>query len=74
MAPSFITAKCSFVITSLQPVTVTKKSPYLAASCIGITLNPSKTASIPLIGSISVTITLAPNPLARIATPLPHQP
>ena len=46
----------------------------MAASFIGITVKPSIYASMALIGSISVTITCAPRPLARIATPLPHQP
>jgi len=46
----------------------------LAASAIGITRNPSITASIPFVGSISVMMTSAPCPLARIATPRPHQP
>ena len=50
------------------------ESPTLAASFIGITSKPSITASIALIGSISVTITRAPRPFARIAVPLPHQP
>ena len=35
IAPSFITAKSSSSITLSQPVTVTKKSPTLAASFIG---------------------------------------
>ena len=74
IAPSFITAKSSSSITFSQPVTVTKKSPILAASIIGITSNPSITASIALTGSISVTITCAPSPFALIATPLPHHP
>jgi len=58
----------------MSPVTVKKISPYLAAFFIGITSKPSKTASIALIGSTSVTITWAPNPLARIETPFPHHP
>ena len=74
MAPSFITRKSSWSMTLLQPVTVTKKSPTLAASFIGITSKPSMTASMALTGLISVTITRAPRPLARMATPLPHQP
>ena len=61
-------------MTSLQPVTVTNTSPRGAASFMGITEKPSITASIALIGSTSVTMTLAPRPFARIATPLPHQP
>lgn len=51
-----------------------KKSPSFAASFIGITSNPSITASMPFTGSISVTMTLAPRPFARMATPFPHQP
>ena len=61
-------------MTQAQPVTVTKKSPIFAASRMGMTSNPSITASIALIGSTSVTTTLAPRPFARMATPLPHQP
>ena len=74
IAPSFISMKSSSSITPAQPVTVTKKSPYFAASFIGITSNPSITASIALTGSISVTITRAPRAFALIDTPLPHQP
>ena len=39
-----------------------------------ITRKPFIVASSALKGSISVTITFAPIPAARIATPLPHQP
>ena len=74
IAPSFIFRKCSAVMTSLHPVTVTKMSPSAAATDIDITLNPSITASIARIGSISVTMTSAPRPFALIATPLPHHP
>ena len=63
-----------FAITDLSPVAVTKMSPTVAASSIGITWKPSITASIAGIGSTSVTITWAPMPFARIATPRPHQP
>ncbi len=49
-------------------------SPCLAASAIGMTSNPSITASMALMGSTSVTMTWAPRPFARIAQPLPHQP
>ncbi len=69
-----MTAKCSSARTLLLPVTVTKMSPIFAASAIGITRKPSIAASIPRTGLISVTMTFAPSPLARIATPLPHQP
>ena len=41
---------------------------------IFITMKPSITASIAFIGSTSVMTTFAPMPLARIATPRPHQP
>src|SRR5579859_6793160 len=58
----------------LLPVTVINTSPCLAASAMGMTRNPSITASIPLVGSISVMITSAPWPLARMAMPRPHQP
>ena len=58
----------------MQPVTVTKTSPYLAASSMGITLKPFMVASRALKGSTSVTMTLAPRPAARMATPLPHHP
>ncbi len=61
-------------ITDLSPVAVTKMSPTSAASSIGITSKPSITASSARIGSTSVTITCAPMPFARIATPRPHQP
>ena len=74
MALFFITSKCFGVITSLQPVTVTNTSPYLAASSMGMTRKPFMVASRALKGSTSVTITSAPMPLARMATPLPHQP
>jgi trk system potassium uptake protein TrkA len=69
-----ITAKCSFLITLTFPVTVIKKSPKGAASSMVITENPSIIASMALMGSTSVTITRAPKPFARMATPLPHQP
>ncbi len=46
----------------------------LAALSIGMTSRPSIAASRARIGSTSVTITCEPIPLARIATPLPHQP
>ena len=46
----------------------------LGAFAIGITWKPSITASRAFIASTSVTITCAPRPLARIATPRPHQP
>ena len=61
-------------MTCLLPVTVMKISPKGAASAIGRTRKPSITASIAFVGSISVTITLPPMPLARRALPLPHQP
>jgi hypothetical protein len=73
-APSFIFSKCSWVRMDLLPVTVMKTSPTFAASFMGITRKPSMTASSARTGFISVTMTSAPRPLARIATPLPHQP
>ena len=74
MAPSFMTSKCSSRMTWMLPVTVMKMSPILAASAMGMTWKPSMTASMALSGSISVTMTWAPMPLARMAMPLPHQP
>ena len=61
-------------MTCLSPVAVTKMSPTSAACDIGITWKPSITASSAFIASTSVTITCAPSPFARIATPRPHQP
>ena len=74
MALCFITWKWRSTITSLQPVAVTKMSPYFAASSMGMTRKFSMVASRALKGSTSVTITSAPMPLARMAMPLPHQP
>ena len=74
IAPSFIIGKCRAEITSSQPVTVTKMSPRLAASSMERTVKPSMCASMARTGSTSVTMTRAPRPCARIATPLPHQP
>src|SRR6202171_3446869 len=74
MAPSFIRSKWSLVSTLLLPVTVQNTSPSLAASVIDITRKPSITASSALVGSTSVTITSAPAPRARLASPRPHQP
>ena len=71
-APSFITAKSRSVMTSEQPVTVTKIASR-EASFIFITSKPSITASMALTGSTSVTMTFAPSPL-RAPRPLPHQP
>ncbi len=56
------------------PVTVTNTSPRFTASGAGMTWKPSITASSAGKGSISVTMTCAPNPRAREATPRPHQP
>ena len=74
IAPSFISSKCSRAITCLSPVAVQKMSPTSAASAIGITSKPSISASSARIGSTSVTITCAPMPRARMATPRPTQP
>ena len=65
---------CSAVITPLSPVAVQKMSPIAAAFAIGSTSNPSIAASSARIGSTSVTITCAPIPRARDATPRPTQP
>jgi len=46
----------------------------LSARDIGMTVNPSMTASRPATASTSVTTTPAPIPRARIASPRPHQP
>src|SRR6185312_14348368 len=73
-APSFIAVKCSALMTLVLPVSVQKMSPIGAASAIVITRKPSMVASSALSGSISVTMTLAPCPRARMATPRPHQP
>ena len=56
------------------PVRVMNMSPTEAASSIVITLCPSIAASSARTGLTSVTMVLAPMPLARMATPLPHQP
>ena len=74
MAPSFMAAKCSRRSTDLLPVRVTNRSPRGAASAIDTTWKPSIAASRARTGLISVTSTVAPRPLARLATPRPHQP
>src|SRR3989344_3867385 len=74
MAPSFITLNSSAPMTLMFPVTVQKISPTDAALRIVVTKNPSIAASSAFTGSISVTMTPAPIPLARMASPLPHQP
>ena len=61
-------------MTDLSPVAVQKMSPIAAAFSIDSTSKPSIAASSAGIGSTSVTITCAPSPLARIATPRPTQP
>jgi lipopolysaccharide export system permease protein len=73
-APSFIASKCRAVMTRMSPVSVTKMSPIGAASSMGITRKPSIVASSAFSASTSVTTTDAPSPLARNASPLPHQP
>ncbi len=72
--PSFMTARASLATMSLQPVTVMTMSATFAASTMGMTSNPSILASMALMGSTSVTMTDAPRPLARMATPFPHHP
>ena len=74
MAPSFMLTKCSPRMMSFMPVAVTKMSPTLAASSIVITRMPSSVALRAAVGLTSVTITFAPMPLARIATPRPQWP
>ena len=74
MAPSFMASKCSPRSTWMSPVTVTKRSPILAASAMGMTRKPSMTASSARSGSTSITMTSAPRPFARMARPRPHQP
>ena len=74
MAPSFIAFMCSRVITSRQPVVVTKMSPSLAACFMGITSSPSIAACRAQIGSTSVTMTRAPKPFMEPTEPLPTSP
>ncbi len=74
IAPSFMRSMCSRAITCLSPVAVQKMSPISAAFAIESTSKPSITASSARIGSTSVTITWAPMPRAREATPRPTQP
>ena len=74
IAPSFISSKCSRAITFLSPVAVQNMSPIFAAAAIESTSKPSIVASSARIGSTSVTITCAPSPRARDATPRPTQP
>ena len=61
-------------MTLMSPVTVMKMSPSGAASAMGMTRKPSITASRARTGFTSVTMTCAPMPRARMATPRPHQP
>ena len=69
-----MTARCSAAITSTDPVAVTKTSPAGAACAIGSTRKPRSDASSALTGSTSVTMTWAPKPRARSATPRPLAP
>ena len=69
-----MTSKCSVRSTSGTPVTVMNTSPLRAASNAGITAKPSIRASRARSGSTSQTITEAPKPAARNATPRPVQP
>ena len=62
------------MITSLLPVAVTNISPLLDASSIVQTSYPSIAACNAQIGSISVTITLAPPCLRDAAEPFPTSP
>ena len=61
-------------MTSFMPVAVMKMSPSLAASSIVMTRKPSSVALSAAVGLISVTMTLAPMPAARVATPRPQWP
>ena len=72
--PSFMYLKSSPEMMSALPVTVMIKSDCFTASRIVITLYPSILASKARIGSTSVTMTSAPKPAARSASPLPHHP
>ena len=74
MAPSRITAMCAAVITSTEPVAVMNTSPSGAACAMGSTRKPRSEASSARTGSISVTMTRAPKPRARSATPRPLAP
>ena len=74
MAPSRIAVSCSAPITSQEPVAVMNTSPSGAACAIGSTRNPCRDASRARTGSISVTMTWAPDPRARSATPRPLAP
>ena len=65
---------CAMSMTWMSPVALQKMCPISAASAMGMTRKPSITASSARRGSISVTMTLAPMPRARMAMPLPHQP
>ena len=69
-----MTARCSALITSTDPVAVTKTSPSDAAWPIGSTRKPRSDASSARTGSTSVTMTSAPKPRARSATPRPLAP
>src|SRR3989440_7906499 len=70
----FIRDMCSAVITSLQPVAVTKMSAVSTTSSIVATWYPSIAAWSAQIGSTSVTITRAPWPRSDSAQPLPTSP
>jgi hypothetical protein len=74
MAPSRIIAMCSALITSTEPVAVMNTSPSGAARAIGSTRKPRSEASSARTGLTSVTITWAPKPRARSATPRPLAP
>ena len=74
-ADIFVTATGNLdVITSRFPVAVTNISPYSHASSMVTTSYPSIAACNALIGSTSVTQTLAPAPLKLAAEPLPTSP
>ena len=71
---SLMTAKCGSSTTLSPPVVVMITSECGAASIIRITRKPSMRASSAFVASTSVTMTSAPRPRIRIATPLPTQP
>ena len=71
---SFIDSKWLPTIISLLPVVVTTILAFFIALSIFFTANPSIAAWRAHIGSISVTITLAPAPFKEAADPLPTSP
>jgi len=70
----FITVTGNRDVLREEHFQVMKDGAILAASVIGMTRKPCIIASSAFVGSISVTITSAPKPRARSATPLPQYP